>query len=251
MRWWCWPPALPRPPGCLRCFPMRPWPADTCPRFLRFLCSCDGSAHQTLQRRLHETISDACLPNLWVWDSRRRPIAPHRASIGPQITWKHAAAAHAWRTANVRTTCPAPRTVPHPNNRPATGRTPNRNPAAANLSGAARDGSLRFRSGPGGRLGLCEDIRRSHHPPPRSHSGPSLEPQPFWVGTRRPAAGARADPARARLLNRREQPFLSRLHLRRPPRALQAPPETRMAAGFGSPLRLLPTTARGVGRVSM
>lgn len=35
MRWWCWPPALPRPPGCLRCLPMRPWPADTWPRFLR------------------------------------------------------------------------------------------------------------------------------------------------------------------------------------------------------------------------
>ncbi len=39
MRWWCWPPALPRPPGCLRCLPMRPCPALTCPRFLRFLRS--------------------------------------------------------------------------------------------------------------------------------------------------------------------------------------------------------------------
>ena len=27
--WWCWPPALPRPEGCLRCLPMRPCPADT------------------------------------------------------------------------------------------------------------------------------------------------------------------------------------------------------------------------------
>lgn len=36
MRWWCWPPALPRPPGCFLCFPTRPWPAETCPRFLRF-----------------------------------------------------------------------------------------------------------------------------------------------------------------------------------------------------------------------
>ena len=35
--WWCWPPAFPRPPGCLRCFPTRPWPAETWPRFLRFL----------------------------------------------------------------------------------------------------------------------------------------------------------------------------------------------------------------------
>jgi hypothetical protein len=55
--WWCIPPALPRPPGCLRCFPkiskhnlsfflkiqnwsclpIRPWPWLTCPRsFLVF-----------------------------------------------------------------------------------------------------------------------------------------------------------------------------------------------------------------------
>lgn len=36
IRWWCCPPALPRPPGCLRCLPTRPWPAHTWPRFLRF-----------------------------------------------------------------------------------------------------------------------------------------------------------------------------------------------------------------------
>ena len=34
-RWWCAPPARPRPPGCLRCFPTRPCPADTCPRCFR------------------------------------------------------------------------------------------------------------------------------------------------------------------------------------------------------------------------
>ena len=26
IRWWCWPPAFPQPPGCLRCLPIRPWP---------------------------------------------------------------------------------------------------------------------------------------------------------------------------------------------------------------------------------
>ncbi|CAN1838690.1 hypothetical protein LINPERHAP1_LOCUS35525 [Linum perenne] len=34
--WWCIPPALPRPPGCLRCLPTRPCPALTWPLFLRF-----------------------------------------------------------------------------------------------------------------------------------------------------------------------------------------------------------------------
>ncbi len=33
--WWCWPPALPRPPGCFLCFPIRPWPWETWPRNLR------------------------------------------------------------------------------------------------------------------------------------------------------------------------------------------------------------------------
>ena len=28
IRWWCWPPAFPQPPGCLRCFPIRPWPVN-------------------------------------------------------------------------------------------------------------------------------------------------------------------------------------------------------------------------------
>src|SRR5271154_6764302 len=32
VRWWCCPPAIPRPPGCFRCFPTRPWPAETWPR---------------------------------------------------------------------------------------------------------------------------------------------------------------------------------------------------------------------------
>ena len=36
IRWWCIPPALPRPPGCFLCLPMRPWPALTCPLFFRF-----------------------------------------------------------------------------------------------------------------------------------------------------------------------------------------------------------------------
>jgi hypothetical protein len=30
---------------CFRCFPTRPWPADTCPRFLRFLCRRVGMAN--------------------------------------------------------------------------------------------------------------------------------------------------------------------------------------------------------------
>ncbi len=33
--WWCWPPALPRPPGCFLCFPIRPWPWETWPRSFR------------------------------------------------------------------------------------------------------------------------------------------------------------------------------------------------------------------------
>ena len=32
IRWWCWPPAFPQPPGCLRCFPIRPWPFAKQPR---------------------------------------------------------------------------------------------------------------------------------------------------------------------------------------------------------------------------
>jgi len=36
IRWWCIPPALPRPPGCFLCLPMRPCPALTCPLFFRF-----------------------------------------------------------------------------------------------------------------------------------------------------------------------------------------------------------------------
>lgn len=34
-RWWCNPPARPLPPGCFRCLPTRPCPADTWPRCLR------------------------------------------------------------------------------------------------------------------------------------------------------------------------------------------------------------------------
>ncbi|CAH0374030.1 unnamed protein product [Pelagomonas calceolata] len=53
---WCWPPALPRPPGCLRCLPMRPWPADTEPRFLRFLLNrvsgCVGGGGVSYARAL-------------------------------------------------------------------------------------------------------------------------------------------------------------------------------------------------------
>lgn len=36
MRWWCMPPALPRPPGCFLCLPIRPWPALTWPLFFLF-----------------------------------------------------------------------------------------------------------------------------------------------------------------------------------------------------------------------
>lgn len=35
IRWWCMPPAFPRPPGCFLCFPILPCPALTCPRFFR------------------------------------------------------------------------------------------------------------------------------------------------------------------------------------------------------------------------
>jgi len=37
MRWWCWPPALPRPLGCFLCFPTRPYPLNDEPRCLRVL----------------------------------------------------------------------------------------------------------------------------------------------------------------------------------------------------------------------
>lgn len=36
------PPAIPRPPGCFRCFPMRPWPLLTWPRCLRTFLSLVG-----------------------------------------------------------------------------------------------------------------------------------------------------------------------------------------------------------------
>lgn len=36
------PPALPRPPGCFRCLPMRPWPWLTWPRSFRVFLSLDG-----------------------------------------------------------------------------------------------------------------------------------------------------------------------------------------------------------------
>ena len=47
MRWWCWPPAFPRPPGCLRCLPTRPFPALTCPRSFRFFFRCVTIARST------------------------------------------------------------------------------------------------------------------------------------------------------------------------------------------------------------
>jgi hypothetical protein len=53
MRWWCCPPALPRPPGCLRCLPTRPWPALTCPRFLRLCFSCGRQRRGARQRAQH------------------------------------------------------------------------------------------------------------------------------------------------------------------------------------------------------
>jgi len=46
IRWWCCPPALPRPAGCFLCFPIRPWPICTCPRFFRPLCLAVGCAHR-------------------------------------------------------------------------------------------------------------------------------------------------------------------------------------------------------------
>ncbi len=39
-RWWCWPPARPRPPGCLRCLPTRPWPMNVWPRLWRAFFRC-------------------------------------------------------------------------------------------------------------------------------------------------------------------------------------------------------------------
>ena len=52
IRWWCCPPALPRPPGCLRCFPMRPFPCDTEPRTVRvFLRICLTTACEKSARR--------------------------------------------------------------------------------------------------------------------------------------------------------------------------------------------------------
>lgn len=36
------PPAFPRPPGCLRCLPMRPWPWLTWPRSFRVFLSLDA-----------------------------------------------------------------------------------------------------------------------------------------------------------------------------------------------------------------
>ena len=39
VRWWCWPPAKPLPPGCFLCLPIRPWPAETCPRL--YYCVSD------------------------------------------------------------------------------------------------------------------------------------------------------------------------------------------------------------------
>lgn len=60
MRWWCWPPALPRPPGCFLCFPTRPWPAETCPRFLRFFEKRDGC--QFVRQHQHQHQHQCVIP---------------------------------------------------------------------------------------------------------------------------------------------------------------------------------------------
>ncbi len=83
MRWWCWPPALPRPAGCFRCLPIRPWPMHSCPRFLRVLwravgCSniIDRSAAATLAKRVWSAGAAAkAAPGCWHQRDRSCAIA--------------------------------------------------------------------------------------------------------------------------------------------------------------------------------
>ena len=84
---WCWPPALPRPPGCLRCLPMRPWPADTEPRFLRFLlnrvsgCVGEGGISYGLSRGRCVRVGLAP-PSVGVCGSRSESSRPARCFLG-------------------------------------------------------------------------------------------------------------------------------------------------------------------------
>lgn len=64
MRWWCIPPALPRPPGCLRCLPIRPWPWLTWPRsFLVFFLLIFDYKHREINGILLNFIFISKLPN--------------------------------------------------------------------------------------------------------------------------------------------------------------------------------------------
>lgn len=82
MRWWCWPPALPRPPGCLRCLPIRPWPADTWPRFLRWalnpaeITSGGGGSGNEAQQRAAGRAAYSCTAAAGSGRGRRPPRRP-------------------------------------------------------------------------------------------------------------------------------------------------------------------------------
>ena len=104
--WWCWPPAIPRPPGCFRCLPMRPWPALTWPRFFLFLLRPAHRGHvkafqvqvpqlagPSLQQNPAE--NPVCRPP--AWPPPARPTL-HRGVAGPSAARRAAAASKMYRS---------------------------------------------------------------------------------------------------------------------------------------------------------
>jgi hypothetical protein len=103
MRWWCCPPALPRPPGCLRCLPTRPWPALTCPRFLRLCFSCGRQrrgARQRAQQGIFYGMRDK--PSAQTPQQPRGPRT--RVAIAAERTRKADASLLRGKTTTLRTT---------------------------------------------------------------------------------------------------------------------------------------------------
>ena len=87
-RWWCWPPALPRPPGCLRCLPIRPWPADTWPRFLRLALKPAATQKRDgpqQVRRRHSRSSHSRAAALRAAQRRGLPAASPPAASSPAL----------------------------------------------------------------------------------------------------------------------------------------------------------------------
>ena len=66
VRWWCWPPARPRPPGCLRCLPTRPYPAETWPRLVLSRQYLYISLWE-LNGEIEVVLALRCLENCWLF----------------------------------------------------------------------------------------------------------------------------------------------------------------------------------------